>query len=131
MYDPLIDKAINLREQLHIISDLTEQQQESLRLSDKQVMLSLEKACKTCVEMGEYFLQQQNWNGSQSTYHIFQRLVEENVIEPDLSKRMLSLISFGKLIGQASRIKGKNCLVRLNKRQLEDMHVFTQNLLLS
>ena len=131
MTDLLIDKAISLRGYLNQINLKADQNSNNVTLATTSVMNPLEKACRTCVEMGENFLVEHNLNAGKETHQIFDKLVEEKVIESSLSRRLLSLISYGKLLSQASRIKGKNCQVKLNQRHLEDMHTFTQNLLLS
>jgi uncharacterized protein YutE (UPF0331/DUF86 family) len=131
LHDPLINKAVLLRESAKRLNISTEHSADGFYLSDKPVAIELESACRTCEEMGRYFINENHWGNSKNTLDIFQKLVDHHVIDAKLSKRMLSLISFGKLLRHASELKGKNCRIVLRSQQIKDFHVFTQNLLLS
>lgn len=131
MSDPLIDKAIALRTQLHLIESQDNLLYDEIKFSEKALMASLEKACHICVDMGIYFLKQRNWTSSDETHAVFDTLVQKRIIDKSLSRRLLSLISYGKMLTHATQLKGRHFYVRLRPRQIKDLHTFTQNLLLS
>ena len=131
MPDTLFRKAIELRTHLRKIEQLSDKPIQSLYLSDEEVMAQLESACNTCIEMGKCYMKQQNWLVPELVPQVFDKLVDHQVIESSLSRRLLSMISFGRLLSHASQLKGKCCRVNLKSSQIEDMHLFTQKLLLS
>ena len=131
MQDPLVEKAIKLRDTLHTLRKLAQPYAFQLPVSEQKVMLHLQNACATCVEMGAIFLDSSLSKEEKETYQIFDTLVDMNVIDRSLSRRLLSLICFGKLVQHAQQLKGKTCKVNLREKHLEDMRTFTQNLLLA
>lgn len=131
MRDPLVEKAINLRDTIYTLKNLAQPYAFQLPVSEQEVMHTLQHACATCVEMGAIFLDTHRYEKGAQTHQIFDNLVDLNVIDRSLSRRLLSLICFGKLVQHAQQLKGKTCKVNLREKHLEDMHTFTQNLLLA
>lgn len=131
MQDLLIDKAIILRDTTQRLKQLAQPYASGISLSNKNVMVPLHDACTTCVEMGAIYLNTHHDQARKQTHQIFDALVDLDVIDRSLSKRLLSLISFGKLVQHAHNIKGKKCNVHLQEKHLNDMQTFTENLLLA
>lgn len=131
MQDPLVNKAICLRDTKQKLKELAHTYASGANLSGQQVMLPLHEACVTCVEMGAIYLDMHHGQEGKQTHQIFDSLVDLEVIDRSLSKRLLSLISFGKMVQHAHHIKGKSCKVHLREKQLDDMQTFTENLLLA
>ncbi len=131
MQNLLIDKAVSLRDTTQKLKDLAQLYAHRISMSDPKVMLPLHDACATCVEMGAIYLDACHDQAGKQTHQIFDTLVGLEVIDRSLSRRLLSLISFGKLVQHAQRIKGKKCNVHLQEKHLDDMQTFTENLLMA
>ncbi|WPP49564.1 hypothetical protein [Catalinimonas niigatensis] len=130
-HDLLVEKAITLRDTLAKLEYELKASQYEPTLKNTYLLQQLDYACKTCVALGYQWVLAHDVLSNKNELAIFQKLVETKVIDIALSKRLLSLIAFRKLIREASLIKGKNIYLKITSRHLEDFHTFTQNVLLA
>ncbi|WKN31617.1 hypothetical protein PZB74_21975 [Porifericola rhodea] len=127
-HDLLTEEAINLREILYEMESRLEAEDYAPTFANQYLLKLIDQACKACVALGETFIGKPK---QAQDFLVFQQLVELQVIDAALSKRLLSMIAFRKLSQQAARIQGKNIKLRFTPRHLEDFRTFTQNLLLA
>ncbi|MDF9795951.1 uncharacterized protein YutE (UPF0331/DUF86 family) [Catalinimonas alkaloidigena] len=130
--DLLTKRAIILRDTIVKLEQRLAQKNYSPTFADHYLLQLLDKACKACLALGNQFvsLQTQEETKNHPPY-IFEKLVENKIIDQALSKRLLSLIAFRKLILQAALLKGKHVHLKLTPTHLQDFHTFTQKLLLA
>ncbi|MEK6476890.1 hypothetical protein WJR50_05120 [Catalinimonas sp. 4WD22] len=130
--DLLTKKAIILRDTIVKLELQLAQQNYSPTFADQYLLQLLDKACKACLALGNQFISLQTQEESRNhPPYVFQKLVESKIIDQALSRRLLSLIAFRKLIIQAALIKGKHIHLKLTPTHLQDFHTFTQKLLLA
>lgn len=129
-HDLLTEKAILLRDTLSALEHSLEKQ-EAPTFADRPLLQQVEEACKMCVALGGQWMEEHHQTSTKNEFILFQKLVENQVIDRALGKRLLSFMAFGKLIRKASLIKGKNIHLKLTSRHLQDFHTFTQKVLLA
>lgn len=130
--DLLTKKAIILRDVIVRLEQTLAQKNNSPTLADQYLLLLLDKACTACLALGNQFISLQTKEEIKNhPPYVFQKLVESKIIDQALSRRLLSLIAFRKLIMQAALIKGKHIHLKLKPTHLQDFHTFTQKLLLA
>lgn len=129
-HDLLVEKAILLRDILSKLEYCLEEQT-TLTVADNYFMQQMDHACKACIALGYQWITTHDSLASKNEFAVFQKLVETNVIDRTLSKRLLSFMAFRKLFCEASLVKGKNIHLKLTSRHLQDFHTFTQNILLA
>lgn len=129
--DLLVEKAIILRDAISRLEYCLEENHMPPTFADKDVLQQLDFACKACVSLGFQCINTHLSQTSGNVATLFQKLVESEVIDHALSKRLLSLMAFQKLIRQANLIKGKNIHLKITPRHLEDFHSFTHHILLA
>lgn len=126
--DVLVNKAVLIKNSLR---QLPENNEGELTATSFEDIWPLQFACEACIDMGIFFIESRNLGKTRHVPDIFEKLVEHKVIELSLSRRLLSMISFGKMLRQSGRFRGKKCCIYLKKKQVEDLHTFVQQLLLA
>lgn len=130
--DLLTKKAIILRDIIVKLEQRLAQKNYSPTFADQYLLQLLDKACKACLALGYQFISLQTREEIRNhPPYVFQKLVDSKIIDQALSRRILSLIAFRKLIVQAAILKGKHIHLKLTPTQLQDFHTFTQKLLLA
>jgi uncharacterized protein YutE (UPF0331/DUF86 family) len=126
--DLLARNAILIRDHLCVISQSAEAREP---LSLKEVAPVMERTCRACVEMGNYFVKSRGLGGFANVPEMFDKLVEHEVIDASLRRRLLSLICFSKLL-KLRKSRGKYSLrIHLRPGHIRDFHTFSQQLLLA
>ena len=64
------------------------------RTKQDAIMLNLERACKTCLDMAARFIQSQQLGTPENSRTLFNTLVEKSVISASLADRMNRLVAF-------------------------------------